>query len=72
VFAVQIIAVTSFLELSSGFVICNLSVKYPEGYNTWTNQISMYGENKITLMFQSINSTITKFAKYNETFNHTT
>jgi len=32
----------------------------------------MYDENKITIMFQSINSTSTKFAKYNKTFNHKT
>ena len=32
----------------------------------------MYDENKITIMFQSINSTVRKFAKYIKTFNHKT
>ena len=38
--------------------------------NTWTSQCNLHDDNNITIMFQSINSIVTKSAEYNKTFNH--
>jgi hypothetical protein len=55
---VGILAVNVILCVS----ICNL---FNIHVATCVSQISMYDENKVTIMFQSINSLITKFVKYN-------
>jgi hypothetical protein len=42
--------------------ICNL---FNIHVATCVSSVSMYDENKVTIMFQSVSSSITKFTKYN-------